>query len=404
MTKLQIFIPFAFGYFLSYLYRVINAVLAPGLTSDLGLEPTGLGLLTSVYFLTFGAFQLPLGVLLDRFGPRKINAALLLAAAAGAATFARADGMTGLTVGRALIGFGVSACLMASFKAFVMWFPLDQLPRINGIQMAMGGLGVLMGTAPVEIALSVTDWRGVFTGLAIVTLIVAAVIWVVVPERTMENRDVGFFDQLHGFRLIFSDYTFWRIAPWTALSFGTFMSIQGLWAGPWLRDVAGMAAMTVAETLMWMAVAMTGGFIILGAAAERLSRRGFPAMTTAACGMFVFMALLLVVIFEPTRWAVAVMILFGFFGTSGVLPYALLSQSFPPHLSGRANTALNLIVFMAAFVIQWGMGAVIGQWPVSEAGGYSAAGYRAAFSIMLGLQVILFLWFVFSGGTRRKSR
>lgn len=404
MTKLQIFIPFAFGYFLSYLYRVINAVLAPGLTSDLGLEPTGLGLLTSVYFLTFGAFQLPLGVLLDRFGPRKINAALLLAAAAGAATFARADGMTGLTVGRALIGFGVSACLMASFKAFVMWFPLDQLPRINGIQMAMGGLGVLMGTAPVEIALSVTDWRGVFTGLAIVTLIVAAVIWVVVPERTMENRDVGFFDQLHGFRLIFSDYTFWRIAPWTALSFGTFMSIQGLWAGPWLRDVAGMAAMTVAETLMWMAVAMTGGFIILGAAAERLSRRGFPAMTTAACGMFVFMALLLVIIFEPTRWAVAVMILFGFFGTSGVLPYALLSQSFPPHLSGRANTALNLIVFMAAFVIQWGMGAVIGQWPVSEAGGYSAAGYRAAFSIMLGLQVILFLWFVFSGGTRRKSR
>jgi len=404
VTKLQIFIPFAFGYFLSYLYRVINAVLAPGLTSDLGLEPTGLGLLTSVYFLTFGAFQLPLGVLLDRFGPRKINAALLLAAAAGAATFARADGMTGLTVGRALIGFGVSACLMASFKAFVMWFPLDQLPRINGIQMAMGGLGVLMGTAPVEIALSVTDWRGVFTGLAIVTLIVAAVIWVVVPERTMENRDVGFFDQLHGFRLIFSDYTFWRIAPWTALSFGTFMSIQGLWAGPWLRDVAGMAAMTVAETLMWMAVAMTGGFIILGAAAERLSRRGFPAMTTAACGMFVFMALLLVVIFEPTRWAVAVMILFGFFGTSGVLPYALLSQSFPPHLSGRANTALNLIVFMAAFVIQWGMGAVIGQWPVSEAGGYSAAGYRAAFSIMLGLQVILFLWFVFSGGTRRKSR
>ena len=404
MKKLQIFIPFALGYFLSYLYRVINAVLAPGLASDLGLEPTGLGLLTSVYFLTFGAFQLPLGVLLDRFGPRKINAALLLAAAAGAATFARADGMTGLTVGRALIGFGVSACLMASFKAFVMWFPLDQLPRINGIQMAMGGLGVLMGTAPVEIALSVTDWRGVFTGLAIVTLIVAAVIWVVVPERTMENRDVGFFDQLHGFRLIFSDYTFWRIAPWTALSFGTFMSIQGLWAGPWLRDVAGMAAMTVAETLMWMAVAMTGGFIILGAAAEQLSRRGFPAMTTAACGMFVFMALLLVVIFEPTRWAVAVMILFGFFGTSGVLPYALLSQSFPPHLSGRANTALNLIVFMAAFVIQWGMGAVIGQWPVSEAGGYSAAGYRAAFSIMLGLQVILFLWFVFSGGTRRKSR
>jgi sugar phosphate permease len=123
--KLQIFLPFAFGYFLSYLYRVINAVLAPDLVADIGLEAAGLGLLTSTYFITFAAFQLPLGVLLDRFGPRKIEAALLLVAGFGAWTFACAESLKGLIIGRALIGLGVSACLMAAFKAFVLWFPIQ---------------------------------------------------------------------------------------------------------------------------------------------------------------------------------------------------------------------------------------------------------------------------------------
>ncbi len=403
--KLQIFLPFAFGYFLSYLYRVINAVISPNLVADIGLEPAELGLLTSTYFITFAAFQLPLGVLLDRFGPRKIEAALLVVAASGALIFAFAESMNGMIVGRALIGLGVSACLMAAFKSFVMWFPIQQLPRINGFQMAMGGLGALAGTAPVEIALSFTDWRGVFTGLAILTLAVAVAIFFVVPERKMEHQDLNLSDQIRGIGFVFKDFTFWRIAPWTTFSQTTYLSVQGLWAGPWLRDVAGMNRMAAAETLMWVAIAMIAGFIILGTAAERLSRRGIPAMTVAACGMFLFMVQLLFLIFEPVRLAGPVMILFGFFGTSGILPYAVLSQSFPSHLSGRVNTALNLLVFLAAFLAQWGIGAIIGQWPTTETGGYSPSGYRMAFALMLGLQFLSFLWFFFTYERfRKKSR
>ena len=118
--KLRVFIPFALGYFLSYLYRVVNAVLAPDLASELGIGPSELGLLTAAYFITFAAFQLPLGVLLDRFGPRKIESFLLIFAAAGAFIFSRAETVTGLVIGRAFIGFGVSSCLMAAFKAFVL--------------------------------------------------------------------------------------------------------------------------------------------------------------------------------------------------------------------------------------------------------------------------------------------
>ncbi len=393
----KIFLPFAFGYFLSYLYRVINAVLAANLVVDIGLKPSELGLLTSTYFITFAAFQLPLGVLLDRFGPRKIEAALLVVAASGAFTFAQAESISGLMLGRALIGLGVSACLMAAFKAFVIWFPKQQLPRIYGFQMAMGGMGALAGTIPVEMALSITNWRGVFTWLAILTLAVALSIFFVVPEKKMENRDLGFSDQIRGIGSVFKSPTFWKIAPWTTFSQTTYLSIQGLWAGPWLRDVAGMDRITVAATLMWVAFAMIAGFIVLGTLAERLSFRGIAPMTVASWGMFLFMVQLLLLIFEPVWCAVPVMILFGFLGTSGILPYAVLSQSFPSHLSGRVNTALNLMVFISAFAAQWGIGEIIGHWPVTQTGGYSPTGYRAAFIVLLSLQSLSFLWFVSTG-------
>src|SRR5512134_357876 len=115
---LRIFIPFALGYFLSYLYRTVNAVLAPDLVRDLGLDPAGLGLLTSAYFFAFALAQLPIGILLDRYGPRRVEACLLLFAAAGALLFARATSLPELLLGRGLIGLGVAACLMAAFKAF----------------------------------------------------------------------------------------------------------------------------------------------------------------------------------------------------------------------------------------------------------------------------------------------
>ncbi len=146
---LRVFIPFALGFFLSYLFRTVNAVIAPDLVRDIGVDPASLGLLTSAYFLSFAAFQLPLGVLLDRYGARRVEATLLLFAAAGAFVFARAETLTGLMLGRALIGLGVSACLMAAFKAFTLWFPAERLPLANGIQMISGGVGALV---------SLLDW------------------------------------------------------------------------------------------------------------------------------------------------------------------------------------------------------------------------------------------------------
>ena len=397
-TKLlRVFLPFAIGYFFSYLYRVVNAVIAPNLVADLNLSPGDLGLLTSTYFLTFAAFQLPLGVLLDRFGARKTEACLLLFAAIGAFIFARAESVPCLIAGRALIGFGVSSCLMAAFTAFVLWFPKERLPLINGLQVAVGGLGALTGTAPVEAMLQVIDWRSVFMLLAILTLAASATIFFAVPERKAGGAGTSLKEQLQGIVVVYTNPLFWRIAPWAVMSMATFLAIQTLWAGPWLRDVAGLDRMSVAKGLLWIAAAMIVGFALLGAVTERLNRMGIKPLHVAVSGMSVFMVVQGLIILQWISLTLPLWILFGFFGSTGIITYAILSQNFPENLAGRVNTGLNVMVFVVAFGGQWGIGEVINLWPTDTDGGYARVAYQVGFGLMLALQVVSALWFIFAG-------
>ena len=401
-TTLRVFIPFALGYFLSYLYRVVNAVIAPNLVADLGVGPSALGLLTSTYFIAFASSQLPLGVLLDRLGPRKTESFLLIFAGLGSLVFARSDTLTGLILGRALIGLGVSACLMAAFKAYVLWLSEEQWPLVNGFQMAAGGLGALVATTPVEAALRITDWRGIFTYLGMFTIVIAVLIYLVVPEKSAQGKGESIGDQLRGVRLVFSSLKFWRSAPLTTMSQAAFLSIQGLWAGPWLKDVAGMDRMAVAESLQWIAVAMVAGFIGLGMLAKRLARVGISVLTTAVTGMGLFMAAQAAIILGMGEHSILIWICFGFFGTSGIIAYASLSQSFPSHLSGRVTTGVNLLVFLVAFAGQWAIGAIIELWPINADGSYALAGYQAGFAVMLGAQVLCLVWFFIATIVERK--
>jgi predicted MFS family arabinose efflux permease len=393
MVTWRVFLPFAAGYFLSYLYRVVNAVIAPDLVADLAIGPSALGLLTATYFIAFASAQLPLGVLLDRFGPRRMEAFLLLFAALGAYLFARSESLAGLVVARAFIGFGVSACLMAAFKAYTLWFPRETWPLVNGFQMAAGGLGALAATAPVEASLNVTDWRGVFMALALATLAVAVAVFCIVPEHASGESRERIGDQLRGVKTVFASLAFWRTAPLATMSQAAFLSIQGLWAGPWLKDVAGMDRAGVAGVLFWVAVAMVCGFISLGILAERLSRWGMGVMTTSVTGMCLFMGVQVLVLIAPASWSRLVWVLFGFFGTSGIIAYAALSQQFPLQLSGRVTTAINLLVFVVAFAGQWAIGAIIGMWPIGPDGGYAPAGYRSGFGILLAVQLLALMWY-----------
>ena len=393
MITLRVFLPFAAGYFLSYLYRVVNAVIAPDLVADLAIGPSALGLLTATYFIAFASAQLPLGVLLDRFGPRRMEAFLLLFAGLGAYLFARSDSLIGLVVARAFIGFGVSACLMAAFKAFTLWFAREKWPLVNGFQMAAGGLGALAATSPVEAVLKMTDWRGMFMALSLVTLLIAMAVFAIVPKKSARETGERIGDQLQGVKTVFTSPVFWRTAPLATMSQASFLSIQGLWAGPWLKDVAGLDRSGVAGLLFWVAAAMVCGFVSLGTLAERLNRWGVGVLTTSVSGMCIFIGVQALLLTAPVDWSRPVWVLFGFFGTSGILAYAALSQQFPVQLSGRVTTAINLLVFIAAFVGQWAIGAIIGMWPTGPDGGYAPSGYRSGFGIMLAVQLLALMWY-----------
>ncbi|TFG42015.1 MAG: MFS transporter [Syntrophobacterales bacterium] len=397
VTLLRVFIPFALAYFLSYLFRVVNAIIAPNLAADLNIGPADLGLLTSAYFVSFAAFQLPLGVLLDRFGPRRVAAGLLVFAAAGAMMFAMAGGLSGLFVGRALIGLGVSAGYMAAIKAYTLWFPPQQWPQINGLHLAAGGIGALSATLPVEFALTYADWRGLFIVLSILSAIVASAIFGCVPEQRQETGQIRLSDALRGIGQVFTSPLFWRVTPLTVTSQVAFMSIQGLWAGPWLRDVAGMDRAGIAGVLFWTAAAMTAGYVAIGFITERLSRSGIKPLTTAVWGMLLFMAVQALIMAGPVRWPTALWMLFGFIGTTGVIPYPALAMSFPSQLAGRVSTGLNVLVFVGAFAAQWGIGAVIALFPVTAAGHYSPQGYQASLAILLGMQALCLVWYFLAG-------
>ncbi len=403
-TLLRVLVPFALAYFVSYLFRVVNAVIAPNLAADLQVGPADLGLLTSAYFVSFAAFQLPLGVLLDRFGPRRVEGGLLIFAAAGSLVFGMATSLFGLTVGRALIGLGVSAGYMAAIKAYTLWFPSQQWPRINGLHLAAGGLGALSATVPVEFALGFMDWRGVFLLLAALSAMVAAAIFWGVPEKRQDHSGaIRLNDQLQGIGQVFTSRLFWRVTPLTVVSQMAFMSVHGLWAGPWLRDVAGMDRAGIAGVLFWTAAAMTAGYVIIGFITERLSRSGIKPLTTAVGGMFLFMGVQVLLMAAPAGWAAPLWMLFGFFGTTGVVAYPALAMSFPPQLAGRVSTGLNLLVFVAAFAAQWGIGGVIALFTVTASGSYSPQGYQASFAVLLALQALGLLWYWLSAVFRKED-
>jgi MFS family permease len=394
----RVLLPFAGAYVLSYLYRSVNAVIAADLSADFALSAAQLGLLTSAYLLAFAAFQLPLGLLLDRFGPRRTDASLLLIAALGALIFALADRLPSLIVGRALIGLGVSGCLMSGIKANVVWFPLSRLAAMNGWLFFAGGVGLMLATLPVEIAVRLTHWQTVFGVLAMLTVTASALIFFVVPERAGEAVRETIGAQLRGLWRVFCDHRFWQIALSGTAMQSTHMAVQGLWAGPWLRDVAGLGRDAVAWHLLLMACSATAGFLFWGNFATWLSRRGISTLGVFIWGTGMFLLFQLLVTVGDGEMALVSWIGYGFFGTAGSLCYAILPHRFPTAMAGRVNTALNSMVFACAFLVQWALGAVINLWPVTAAG-YDPRGYRLGFGVAFAIGLSAWMWMLMQ--TRR---
>lgn len=394
-----VLLPFAGGFYLSYLYRSVNALIADYLASEFGIDAAQLGLLTSVYLLVTAVAQIPLGIMLDRYGPRRVQAALLVVAAIGALQFATARGFWGLLIGRALIGLGVATALMAGIKAAVMWVPKERLALANGILLGLGTLGAVTATVPAEIVVDSSGWRSLFVGLAVATLASAASLWLLVPESSSTHR-LHRAGTSNGLSAVARNRQFWHLAPLAGLVIGTSWALQGLWAARWLVDVDGLARGAVVSHLLAMALALSAGAFGLGWAADRLTRNGITLeMMFAAVGAATILAQLALVAEIPLP-ALLSWCIIAIAGSATVLTYAILATYVPRELAARANALLNLFHFGTAFVVQWAFGIGLAQFSTQD-GRSPAEAYTGSLAIAVVLQSVALLWFVAGQCTRR---
>jgi predicted MFS family arabinose efflux permease len=398
---LVVFCPFAAGYYLSYFYRYVNAVIAKDLVADFGLVPSDLGLLTSAYFLSFALAQLPLGVALDRFGPRRCTAGLFCVAAAGALTFGLARDLAMLSVGRALIGLGVSAGLMGSIKAFTLWFPRERLTSLSGWMIGIGSLGTLSATAPVEALLGPFGWRALFIALGALSLLAAALIYFVVPERALPGQGDPWREQVAVIGRIFARVDFWRLAAPLVICQATFQALQGLWFAPWLADMHGLERAAAADYLFFSAGAYMAASLALGPISDAAAKRGIAPLRFYQVGMLICTAAFAPLALGAGQGVLAFLILFAATSIAAIIAYTLLTQLVPAAQTGRVTTASNLLLFGTSFAFQWGVGAILGQWPGAQ-GRYDPEAYRVAFGLLLAAQAAAAVWLLSApGGARR---
>ena len=368
---------------------MVNAVLAPTLAAEFNLTASGLGLLSSVYFLAFAVVQLPVGVALDRFGPRRVNAALLLVAVAGGALFAAAESATVAIAARALIGLGVSACLMAALTAFVLWYPPERISTMTGVAFSAGAVGAMTATVPLELLLRAWGWRDAFMLIVWVTLALSLVFWFWVPERTARRESEGFREILNGLGGLLRDPVFLRLAIPLGLSQSAAVALQTLWAATWLRDVVGWSPAAVARGLLAINLSMIVGYMAFGRAADAWQRRGRSALPLLAAGMALSSASLALIVLGAS--SLVLMCLFVAAGTGVVLAYSILARRYPKAMAGRVNTAVNVVGFVGMFTGQWAIGLVLDLWPPT-AQGYAAEAYPWAFGMVWAAQLAGLAW------------
>ncbi|EPA96891.1 MFS transporter [Pseudomonas umsongensis] len=391
---LTIFIPFGLGHFVSYLFRTVNALIYADLERELLLPASSLGLLTGVYFLTFAAAQIPLGVMLDRYGPRSVQAPMLLFAVLGSLIFSFSHTELGLIIGRGLIGLGVAGSLMSAIKACAIWLPAERLPLSTACLLSVGGLGAMASTTPLHELLKWITWREAFLILALLTLFVCVVIHRSVP-RTYKPKHTTLGEMSKAVGTLYSSWVFWRLALYSVFAHAIYMSVLSLWMGPWLRDVAHLDESSMAQILLWGTVAMVAGSLAFGSITDYLRRFGVQPIMVCGGGVSIFIAFQLLMISGLPVSPLLIAMGFSFFGTSTTMNYAIVAQSVSPELAGRVSSSFNLVVFVLAFVLQWLMGEILNLWPASGQG-HPVEAYRWSLGVMIALQVPgVLLWLSF---------
>ena len=390
---ITVFFVFAFGYFLSCLLRAITATLSPVLTLEFELMAADLGLLAGGYFLGFASMQIPLGYLLDKFGPKKIVSSFLLIAFIGTVSFALAENFSGLLISRILIGVGVSACLMAPLTGYRIWFAENQQQRANSWMLMIASLGFLSSTLPVQLLLPALGWRWLFGGIAALILISLFLMLAFIPKWDHQN-DESLENPVRQGSLsdVWKNKFFISVIPMGLFNYGGLMAIQTLWAGPWMIRVAGYTPLESATGLFWINITMLISFFLWGYFLPRITNLGFSALKILKLGLPVSFLIMLTIIILGSKAGAFYITLFILSSIFLSVTQPAVGLSFQSHLAGKALTSFNLLIFLGTFIMQWVMGLVIDLVKIF---GYSEIiGFKAAFSFFLFLSLISYMFFL----------
>ena len=389
---ITVFFVFAFGYFLSCLLRAITATLSPILTLEFELLAADLGLLAGGYFLGFACMQIPLGYLLDKFGPKKIVSSFLLIALIGTTSFALAQSFSGLLISRILIGVGVSACLMAPLTGYRIWFAENQQQRANSWMLMIASLGFLSSTLPVQLLLPSFGWRWIFGGISILILISIFLMLAFIPKwdhqiKTGENslKSGSLAD-------VWKDRFFISVIPMGLFNYGGLMAIQTLWAGPWMTRVAGYTPLESATGLFWINITMLVSFFLWGYFLPRITTSGFSALKILKLGLPISFLVMLSIIILGSKAGAFYITLFILSSIFLSVTQPAVGLSFPSYLAGKALTSFNLLIFLGTFIMQWLMGLVIDF--IKNYGYSEIFGFRSAFSVFLILSLVSYVFFL----------
>lgn len=393
-----VFLPFAAAYFLSYVMRSVNAVLSEPLTAEFALTASQLGLLSSSYFLTFAIMQIPLGALLDRHSPRRVEIVLLMFAIGGCVLSSIAEGFLALWLGRAMIGIGVSACLMASYTSYRLCFAADRQASLASLMLMVGSFGGLAATLPVELLLPMLGWRGIFLLTALLFLLsVAGLIWLLptIPSAGA-SREPYWRYTIAGARIVFAHPQVQRLIPVCIFTHGGFLAVQSLWMGPWLRTVEGQTATDAASSLLVLGFVVMLSHLAMSWLGLRLNtwRLSIDRVLISGCLlMLLFSAAAITNVWG--RPLLAWSLVFITTSVSGLI-YAKTSLAFPVGMGGRANTGINFVVFAGAFGMQWGLGLITDV--ALSAGQSEAEALTTAFIGWVVLQAVALVWLVRNPG------
>ncbi|MBC8176629.1 MAG: MFS transporter [Desulfobacteraceae bacterium] len=403
-----IFLITSANFFLSQFYRASNAVIANDLLVDLALDTRGLGTISAAFFYAFALTQIPIGIFLDRIGPRKMMTGLSLIGIAGALIFSYAHSIGLGLVGRTLLGMGMACNLMGTLKLLTVWFGPATFATLSGIIFSIGTLGNMAAATPLVLLVNAMGWRQAFMVIAGVNLLLVLILYVVVRD-TPPNRPSSFPQELFpdvrkafsGLALLLKKKEYWIISLASLVSYGVYGAFQTLWAGPYLMDAMGQSVMNAGNLILLMNLGAISGEPVWGVLSDRILKTR-KWLVSGGLLIVVVMVLLMAGLPGGTGFLALAFLFFsfGFFRATGLLMYVHIKEIMPLEMAGTAMTGINFFTMIGPALFLQGLGIFMQSlYPESSRG---AEAFTASFLVCAFCSFLVAVFYLFTRDTMHR--